>query len=247
MIVLDYSLPALGAEQDCWLAQQLQLAGGAGQPAIVVGNRALDAPESVSNAAADGAEVVPILVTGEAPNCQPVAPPVGASAYFFDYPEQNRTLQLSAAGRSIPAYGSGTLGYVAQPLAIESDFVGASGFLVASVNVAQRNPATNVAPVTVRLIPNVAELAVNALDGTLLHRSHQALFEAVARRPRSGFRCTNRPGEAAGTCEFGDPDPYVTIPPRCQGARCGTALLPEYRFTSSRPGWRASSPPIRVL
>jgi hypothetical protein len=237
MIVLDYSLPTLGAEQDCWLAQELETAGAESQPAIVIGNRDLDPAGGSPTAAADSTEVTPIVVTGAPPSgCPAVGPSTGASAYFFDYPEQNRTYQLSANGKSIPSFGSGTLGYTRPQEELETDYVGASGFLVATVNVAQRNSATNVAPVTARLTPNISELALNALDGTLLRRSHQALFEALARRPRAGIRCVNEHLEGPSGCGIGSPDPYVPIPTRCQGARCGSGLFPEYRFTSSHPG-----------
>ena len=159
--------------------------------------------------------------------------PTGASAYFFDYPEQNRTYQLTAGGRSIPAFGSGTLGYLVPQRPQETDFVGASGFLLASVEVAQRNPATNVAPVSARLIPDIGALALDATDGTLLRRSHQALFDALARRPLAGEECSGN--FAPGTCEGIRPDPYVPIPTECQGARCASGIFPEYTFSSSNP------------
>jgi hypothetical protein len=232
VIVLDYSHPELGAEQDCWLAQELERSGGEGRPAIVVGNRSLVAIEGVTQAA-DAAAVTPIVVNGEAPaGCVAVGPPDGASAYFFDFPEENRTFQLTTTSRSIPVYGSGTLGYTHAAASNETDFVGASGFLVAAVDTAHRDPVTNIAPVSVRLIPNVSELALNALDGTLLHRSRPALFEALARRPQGGMRCLAE----VGVCGQLAPDPYIPIPNRCQGARCASGVFPEYRFTSSHPG-----------
>jgi hypothetical protein len=232
VIVLDYSRPELGAEQDCWLAQELERSGGEGRPAVVVGNRSLVASEGVTPAV-DAAAVTGIVVTGQAPvGCPAAGPADGASAYFFDFPEENRAFQLTSGTRSIPAFGSGTLGYTQPPITNETDYVGASGFLVASVATAQRNPATNVAPVGVRLVPDVSELAMNALDGTLLRRSHPALFEALARRPQGGMRCSAQ----AGLCVQLSPDPYIPIPNRCQGARCPSGVLPEYRFTSSHPG-----------
>src|SRR5262249_8594109 len=150
-IVLDYSLPSLGAAQSCWLASQLSAAGAAGTPAIVVGQR--DLGRQAPNAAADAAQVVPILVSGAFPaGCPQSGPPAAASAYFFDFPSQNRHYSLTAGGRSIPAFGSGTLGYVPPPLNGENDFVGHGGFLLTSVNVGARDAATNVAPVSVQLI-----------------------------------------------------------------------------------------------
>ena len=235
VIALDYSAPVLGQAQRCWLASELQGAGASGVPAIVLGQRDL-AGQSEANAAADAAEVLPILVRGAWPGeCGP--PPSGeqwgASAYFFDFPQQNRSYSLISGGRSIPAFGTGTLGYVDPPKQRETDFVGASGFLIAAVNVAARNAASNVAPVSVRLIPNVGSLALDATDGTLLRRSRPALFEALARRPLAGGECRG-PAAPVG-CEVQNPDPYIQIPSDCLGAKCSTAVLPEYTFTSSQP------------
>ena len=229
VIVLDYSASSLGATQSCWLAGQLSAAGSAGTPAIVVGQR--DLAGQAPNTAKDAAQVVPILTGAAAPpGC---GAPTAASAYFFDYPEQNRQYSLTAGGRSIPAFGSGTLGYVASPRRQETDFVGASGFLIVSVNAAARNPLTNVAPVSARLIPGIGALALDATDGTLLRRSHQALFEALARRPLGGSRCTGN--FAPRICETQAPDPYIPIPTECRGQRCSTGFFPEYTFTSSNP------------
>ncbi|HEY7255281.1 MAG TPA: hypothetical protein VH476_01240 [Solirubrobacterales bacterium] len=233
VIVLDYSAPTLGGAQRCWLADQLDAAGAQGTPAIVVGAR--DLGGIAPNSAEDAAQVKPIITRGIAPaGCpQPAGPPTGASAYFFDYPEQNRTYSLTAAGRSVPAFGNGALGYVAPKFANEFDYVGAAGFLLGSIDVSQRNPSTNVAPVSVRLIPNIGSLALDATDGTLLRRSQPALFDALARRPRAGAECIGT--GAPSDCEEIRPDPYVPIPTECHGARCATGLFPEYTFTSSEP------------
>jgi hypothetical protein len=235
VVVLDYSHPSLGVEQRCWLAAQLSEAGAAGIPAVVVGNR--DVGGVAEDSAEDAAEVVPILVGGAAPaECPSIGGPhTGASAYFFDFPGQNRTYRLSSGGRSIPAFGSGTLGYAGSvQQKNETDFVGASGFMLASINLAGREPATNVAPVTVRLVPNIAELAMDATNGTLLRRSSTALFEALARRPKAGGFCKSQLGGPT-SCDVSGPDPYIPIPSRCFGARCGSGLFPEYKFVSSDP------------
>ncbi|HVW48473.1 MAG TPA: hypothetical protein VHA76_15560 [Solirubrobacterales bacterium] len=232
VIVLDYSFASLGETQRCWLANQLSGAAGAGTPAIVVGDR--DLAQLAGNAAEDAGEVIPILVGGTFPaGCVASGPPAGASAYFFDYPGENRAYSLTSAAGSIPAFGSGTLGYVAPPLKRETDFVGAGGFLLAAVDVAERDPATNVAPVSVRLIPNIGSLALDALDGVLLRRSRPALFEGLARRPQAGAECIGN--HAPQECDQLRPDPYVPIPTVCQGARCSTGIFPEYTFTSSNP------------
>lgn len=235
VVVLDYSSPSLDEPQRCWLAQELSSARAAGEPAIVLGQR--DLTGEAPNVATDAAAVRQILVTGTGslPAGCVVSSPGAASAYFFDYPQQNRALRLNFGSASIPAFGTGTLGYVFPELATETDFVGASGFLLASVNVAARNPVTNVAPVQARLIPNIAELAIDASDGTFLRRSQTALFAALARRPRAGLDCRTTPLSGPGGCQLLYPDPYVQIPTECRGAKCASGIFPEYSFTSSNP------------
>ncbi|HUB99554.1 MAG TPA: hypothetical protein VMS11_07005 [Solirubrobacterales bacterium] len=228
VIVLDYAAPELGAGQTCWLSEQLANAGAAGTPAIVVGAR--DLAGLAANAAADRTQVVPILAGASSPpGCG--SPGFAASAYFFDFPEQTRAYRLVAGARSLPAYGTGTLGYVTPPATTETDFVGSSGFLLVSVG--RPAGAGNVAAVGVRLIPSIGSLALNPTDGTLLRRSQPALFEALARRPLAGTKCEG--GTAPDPCEFASPEPYVQIPSQCQGSKCATTVLPEYTFTSSEP------------
>jgi hypothetical protein len=219
VIVLGFADGAIDDAQQCWLAQQLADAGAVGTPAIVIGNGNVG-----------GTTTADTLVTGvpsPSAGCTISGQPYGASAYFYDAPEENRRFTLTASGGSIPAFGSGTLGYVSLTTRTETDFVGAGGFLLASVDVAGRDPGTNVAPVTARLIPNIGDLALDADDGTLLRRSQPALFEALARRPRAGMRC--------GTGLACSPNPYIPIPTRCQGARCASGILPTYAFASSNP------------
>ncbi len=230
VIVLDYSFPSLGAEQRCWLAGQLDSAAGASTPAIVVGER--DLAGQLPSSAADAGQVVPILVGASSPEgC--AAAPATASAYLFDYPEENRGYRLSAGGRSIPAYGSGTLGYVGPVATSDRDFAGDSGYLLVSVDAKHRDKTTNLAPVTVRLVPSIGSLALDAADGTLLRRSQPALFEALGRRPLAGTRCEG--SLAPRPCELLSPEPYVHIPSQCQGTNCSTSVFPEYTFTSSQP------------
>jgi hypothetical protein len=231
VIVLDYSADQLGPTQRCWLAGELAAAGAAGSPAVVVGAR--DLTGRASNSAADAGAVTQILAGFAPPGCALGAPPAAASAYFFDFPEENRAFTLTVGRRSIPAFGSGTLGYVAVPRGRQTDFVGAGGFLIAAVDVAHRDPATNVAPVGVRLVPSIGSLALDSTDGTLLRRSRPALFQALGRRPLAGSACR---GPAAPTsCEGVFPDPYIPIPAECQGSRCPSGLFPEYEFKSSDP------------
>lgn len=235
VIVLDYSHPSLGSAQQCWLAMQLAQAKVNREAAIVIGNRGMTEGD---NTAADAAQVIPILVNGTPPateECEKLfvdnklTQDGGASAYFFDSPEQNRIYTISAGAASIHAYGSGTLGYIARQAQTNTEFLGASGFLLAEVEVAKREEPTY-RGVHVKLIPDISELAIDATNGVLLRRSQAALFDALARRPHAGMLC----GFDSGYCSF-DPDPYVPIPTTCQGSNCSTGIFPEYTFTSSNP------------
>ncbi len=164
----------------------------------------------------------------------------GASAYLYERPEESRASRIPAGGATtIPEYGTGTLGYRS---AISGSFTpgqpdalfGATGYLLVSVNVAQRNPATNVAPVTARLIPLVQNLSLNPLDGTLLRRSAPALFEGLARRPVSGDRWG--PASADGSPNPPGASPYSEFPQAlCLQSDCASKIEPEYTFTSSEP------------
>ncbi len=213
VIVLDDSAE-VGEAQRGWLAAQLEAAKASSRPAIVVGDANLNTQISAGDPQAIA--VATILLSD------------GASAYFFNSPEENITRPLRIGSSSIPTFGSGTLGYVNFQRESAGDFLGASGFLLGQVNVAGRNGLTNRAPVTARLIPNVGELALEAKEGTLLRRSQPALFEALARRARAG----NRSHSGALTPET---DPYIPIPSNCVGVACANGLFPEYRFSSSRP------------
>jgi hypothetical protein len=218
VIVLDDS-SEVEAKQLGWLEGQLAGAAAAGQPAIVIGNADLAAEVRANRSGARA--VVQALVKEVG----------GASAYFYDSPEQNVHTTLSLGGATIPSFGSGTLGYVKYSAESSGAFLGASGFLLAQVDVAARDARTNRAPVSVRLIPNIGELAMEARDGTLLRRSQPALFAALARRQRAGNRSVIGKGSV-----LPDTDLYVPIPSNCVGAVCESlGLLPEYTFTSSRP------------
>jgi hypothetical protein len=228
VIVLDYSSGELGSTQREWLREQLAAARAQGAPAIVMGNAALGfnlAHQSTSgNAlvveAADASAVSRILIEG------------GASAYFFDYPGSNVKTLIGNGVRGIPAYGSGTLGYVAPPEVSQADSLGSSGIMLASVNAGARNPVTNVAPVIAEVVPNIGALALDATDGVLLRRSQVALFEALARRPPGGVAVSSGFG---GSIEPDGPDPYDPIPFNCQGPNCAYEVPTQYTFTSSNP------------
>jgi len=227
VIVLDTSTGAIDDAQRCWLAQELSGAAGLSRAAIVVGSLGMD---ELSNADV----VAATLVSGAAPTttaCPLPSGPGTASAYFYNSLEVNRSGAVTYGSDAIPAYGTGSLGYI-KLLPVQPDRPPNSGFLLAEVDTRPgsrlaANPLR--APVAVRLIPNVAELAVDATDGTLLRRSQIALFDGLARRPRAGQGCMGSPA-----CEI-VPDPYTPIPDDCTGQACATTLAPEYTFTSSDP------------
>jgi hypothetical protein len=232
VIVLDDSNheEVVGTIQREWLAQELDAAKRAGQPAIVIGKANLAAQIQAGGATGEAAaSVVQILACGAPTSCPPnKAEWAAASAYFFDSPEQNVKLPLRAAGAApIPSFGSGTLGYVNYLAEETGAFIGASGFLLAQVDVAARETATNTAPISVQLIPNIGELAMEAENGTLLQRSHTTLFQGLARRPRSGNRAANKQLQI-------ETDPYIPIPSICS-VTCPNGLLPEFTFSSSEP------------
>ena len=202
----------------------------AGIPAIVLGSRELnpDLPPAL-NVATDASEEAQIMVAG------------GASAYLYERPEESRASQIPAgSSTTIPEYGTGALGYRS---AISDSFTpgqpdalfGTTGYLLVSVNVAQRNPATNVAPVSARLIPLVQNMSLDPVDGTLLRRSAPALFQGLGRRPIAGDRWG--PVSASnGNPSPPGADPYSQFPPTlCLQSDCASRIEPEYTFTSSEP------------
>jgi hypothetical protein len=200
VFVLDFASGTLGAAQEAWLSSELTAAKAQGIPAIAMGS----APPSPA--------LAKILVPG------------GASAYFFDSQGGNIREQLDYGTVSIPAYGSGTLGY--------ENNSPTSGYLLASVDTAARSTTTNIAPTTAAVVPNIAQLALNATDGVLLRRSSVALFEALARRPLAGEEIT---GMSSSGGEIFQPNPYDQIPFDCQGPECGEEIPTEYTFSSSNP------------
>lgn len=239
LIVLDFASGTLGAKQEEWLAEELLAAKAAATPAVVMGNDSLGftLPDNgaIGNEAspAAAAAVTNILVQDE------------ASAYLFDYPGSNVAARVGSGARSIPAYGSGTLGYVLAAGEGEGDRLGEGGFLLASVHTGERAsscpaaerpggklPSCNEVTVTATVVPNIGQLALDATNGVLLRRSEVALFEALARRPLGGE-------EAAGSSAAGGeglaPDPYDPIPFNCQGPNCAYEVPTEYTFSSSDP------------
>ncbi len=214
VIMLDAS-GEVESTQLGWLAGELREARANKTPAIVLGNADLNAEIAAGQGAA--AAVAQTLVEGE------------ASAYFYDSPEQNVQLPLRVGTKSIPTFGSGTLGYVSATNAQKRDFIGQMGFLLAQVEAGRREPGTeNVAPVKATLVPNIGELAMEATEGVILHRSAAALFAALARRPRAG-------GRASRGSTVNESTLYVPIPSNCVGSDCASGIEPEFTFSSSRP------------
>jgi hypothetical protein len=237
VIVIDNSLGSLAASdphqnppepQLPWLEAVLADARAEGIPTVVMGNRSLNANFTPKlNVASDATQVAQVLVAG------------GASAYLFDRPEENRSMRIPAgAAETIPSYGIGTLGYRSQiagvvGLETADALFGDSGLLVLELDATQRDPASNRAPVAVRLIPLIEDLSLEATDGTLLRRSRPALFRGLGRRPRGGDRW----GQASAGSGVPNPsggDPYTLFPPaQCLVAGCAARISPEYSFTSS--------------
>ncbi len=239
IVVIDNSLGSLAASdpqqnppeaQLPWLESVLADARARGIPVVAMGSRSLSSSFTPKlSAASDADTVARALVDG------------GASAYIFDRPEENRSLRIPAGGtKTIPSFGTGTLGYRspfsgAVGIDAADSLFGDSGEMVLEVDAADRDPATNVAPVGVRLIPLIEDLSLEATDGTLLRRSRPALFRGLGRRPRGGDRWgpasagTGNPNPSGG-------DPYTLFPPdQCLVAGCTARVNPEYSFTSSDP------------
>jgi hypothetical protein len=239
IVVIDNSRGSLAASdpfqnpseaQLPWLESVLADARAKGIPVVVMGNRSLNSSFTPKlNVASDAGTVARALVDG------------GASAYLFDRPEENRAMSIPAGGSTtIPSWGTGTLGYrspISGAVGLEAadSLFGDSGFLLLEVNAAQRDPASNRAPVGVRLVPVIQDLSLEAIDGTLLHRSIPALFSGLGRRPLGGDRW----GAAAAGSSIPSPaggDPYTLFPPEpCLVAGCANRVSPEYSFTSSDP------------
>jgi hypothetical protein len=223
VIVLD-DATGIGPKQLSWLETELEAAEKRREPALVVGSGDLAEEETKPEPlGGEAASAVHALVAGN------------AAAYLFDAPEQNVKLQLESEGHAIPAYGSGTLGYVNAVSATQAQFIGASGFLL--VEVGDYGQATRTEPdkqvekvtnVTPRLIPNIEELSLDAHRGTILHRSEAAMFSALARLPRAG-------GLATGQSNENEAASFVPIPSNCVGGDCARGIFPEYHFSSSKP------------
>ena len=225
VIVLDDASGGdVEARQRQWLEEQLQRAGSVGKPAVVVANADLT-QELAPGRHDEAAELLFSALVGENPDGQDAGHYV-ASGYFYDAKEENVREQLAFHARTLPVFGSGTLGYELQSSELSSEFHGAKGLMLGQVEWGRRTAAeaaVNRAPVEVRLIPVIGELAMEAKDGTLLPRSRPALFGGLARRQRAGCRSPQNESVCAES-------QYVPIPSICVGTRCPEAVLPEYEF-----------------
>ncbi len=237
VVVIDNSLGSLAASdthqnpaeaQLPWLEAVLADARTEGIPVIVMGSRSLNTSFTPKlNVAEDGDQVARALVDG------------GASAYLFDRPEENRAMSIPAgAARTIPSFGTGTLGYRSQiagavGLQIADALFGDSGIML--LEIGDPPAGGNIAPVGVRLIPLIEDLSLEATDGTLLRRSRPALFRGLGRRPRGGDRW-GQASAGSGTPEPSGGNPYTLFPPeQCLVAGCANRLDPEYSFVSADP------------
>lgn len=238
VIVIDNALGSLAASdphqvpaepQEPWLIATLADARAKGIPSLVVGSRDLNSSARPAlNVATDADRVARILVDG------------GASAYFFNRPEENRRAQIPAgATATISEYGTGTLGYRsavrdAASVGLADALFGDGGVLLVEATVSARDPATNRVPVAVRLIPVLEGLSLQPLDGTLLRRSRPALFQGLGRRPTAGDRWGQTGGD--GSPSPSGADPYTVFPAdSCLTAGCASRISPEYTFSSSAP------------
>ncbi|MFY9469604.1 MAG: hypothetical protein WAP37_05770, partial [Solirubrobacterales bacterium] len=228
-----YQVPPVAATggQENWLRGELRAAKADRTAAIVVGSRDLNSTFRPSLNAANDSED-----PDEAYRVASMMRDEGASAYFFERPEENRYYAIPADGspNPIPSFGTGTLGYRAEVSGTTTTpdaYFGKTGMLLAQVDVAARDPRTNRAPVTVRMIPLIESLNLEAIDGTLLRRSTPALFSGLGRRPVAGDRWG--PGDDPSPSGS---DPYTTYPTeKCVVSACQSYVEPEYEFRSADP------------
>ena len=170
----------------------------------------------------------------------------GASAYFFERPEENRALPdperrradrspRSARARSATARRSRARRH-RRPDALFGD----AGCLLAEVDARPARPGHQ--PRAGRRAADPGRSTTSrsqAVDGTLLRRSRPALFQGLGRRPRGGDRWGRGVGgrqPAARPAAI----PYTALPARAvrwsRAARRGST--PEYEFTLLRSGHR---------
>ncbi len=226
-----HQIPQESDGQAGWLVRTLEQAKAQGVPTVVMGSRPLGAAGARSLAAepgagegarinyhvsaSDGVEVAKLLVDH------------GASAYLFDAAEQNLVTRVPEnAGDTIPAIGSGALGYEARTNVTDA------GLALVDFDLRSRNPQTNRVPVKASIVPVLEDLTIDPRDGTQVRRSTAALFVALGRRPRAGRQWIET-GPLSGP-DKAVSQPYISIPNEtCRRQSCSLDL--DYSFTSSNP------------
>ena len=183
------------------------------------------------NVAQDGDRVAQLLVDH------------GASAYFYDRPEENRAGRIPAGGggRRSPRSAPGTLGYrsaVGELRERRPPGRALRGQRVPAGGDQPRRRATRrrtARPSPSRLIPVIDGISMQALDGALLRRSRPALFQGLLRKPLAGDRWAVTGGD--GVPSPSGADPYTTVPGRAvPPAACATRITPEYALHLVGPG-----------
>ena len=146
----------------------------------------------------------------------------------------------AGGGDTIPAFGTGTLGYrspIIDPPARPAGRAcsATAGFLLAEVDAAKRDPATNRAPVTVRLIPLIEDLS---LQRGSTARCCAAAGRRCSRASAAGRAAGDRWGSRRRTAARTRLAPTRTCRsrPAVPDRGCSTRLVtPEYEFISSDP------------
>ncbi len=228
VLVLDLSSGSLGPAQEAWLREELLSARKAEEPSVAVGDASLgfklpDPPAGVAPPARaeDGETVAALLVEG------------GASAYVYDYPGADVVSELSAGGATIPAYGTGALGY-GLPTPGQEDWLGSSAFLGLSLGPVSAVGAADSASAVA--VPDIESLSLHTAAGLRVAVGKPLVFEALGRVPAGGTKVE----EEAGAPVFDGPEPYVRMPAfpatkGCVGPNCAYEVPLEYSFTSSKP------------
>ena len=129
VIVLDDS-SVFSGDSCSWLEQGSRKRTRPKKPAIVIGNANLNAQEERGEG--EAGEVVQDLVPAKPRRTSSTRP--------------NRTSDCTCTRLDIPAYGSGTLGYVSVQSAEFPEFIGASGFLLAQVGEYEATEARHPCP-----------------------------------------------------------------------------------------------------
>ncbi len=128
---------------------------------------------------------------------------------------------IGSGTNAIPAFGTGTLGYV-RPTAVPTEFLGASGFLLVSVNARGATSAPTARRSAPRSFPTSPARPRR-------ERRHAAAAQPGGPLPGAGAASRGRVGERRGQPV---PEPYVPIPETCLGR---TVRSSSRRATPSAP------------